>query len=119
IEMKALLYLILLYILFLSGCEKVDKSQILGNWINEIDHLDTLFIGDTEINRINKNTLKPDHFYKYSISGDNITIKYLGVYAIEVPESIFNIKFEDERFTIKDFSTYFPRYEGDTFIKQH
>jgi hypothetical protein len=107
----------ILILITLIGCEKIDIIHIKGTWINEIDYRDTLFIGDSEIIRIEKNSRQPIHIYKYSLSKDNLTLKYDGLMSINVPEMSFKIEVKNERLIIVNLSSYFPRYQGDTFRK--
>ena len=121
--MKIGLFILVVFV-SIMGCERqnsshhIDKNQIMGNWINAIDKRDTLFIGDSIINRIEINSLKPIHYYKYSLNRDSITIQYVGIFAIYVPETSFKIELDNESIKIINISSYFQYYKGYTFIKQ-
>lgn len=123
--MRMNLYL-LLSLLLIIGCDKenisnlqVDKRELIGEWINIIEERDTLFIKDTIIIRTDLVTLKPKHAYKYSLNKDSIKIQYVGEYYIYAPELSFKIFLDDDNeiLTIENFSTYFPKQNGDEFKK--
>jgi hypothetical protein len=46
-------------------------------------------------------------------------IKYSGEYYIEVPESSFKISLNNDKsiLIIEGFHEYFPKYQGDEFIR--
>jgi hypothetical protein len=117
------LYL-LLSLLLIIGCDtenisdlQIDRSKLIGEWINIIEERDTLFIKDTIIIRTDLLTLKPRHAYKYSLKEDSIKIRYVGEYYIYAPELSFKIFLDYDILTIENFSTYFPKQNGDVFSK--
>ena len=115
--------ILLLFLLSIIGCNTkndsnpIIKEHLIGNWVNITDTRDTLFIGDTIIHRIYIPSSEPILYYRYTLNGNEITIEYLGIFAIYVPESTFHIELENDLLTIVNFSSYFPGYNGDIFKK--
>jgi len=100
--------------------KETEKEEIIGDWVNMINHEDILFINDTLIRRIDTLYGEPYHAYTYTIlPSDSIKIQYRGRYEIWCPEKTFHISLDKQEMilTIENLNTYFPDYDGDTFKK--
>ncbi len=100
--------------------KETEKEEIIGDWVNMINHEDILFINDTLIRRIDTLYGEPYHAYTYTIlPPDSIKIQYRGRYEIWCPEKTFHISLDKQEMilTIENLNTYFPDYDGDTFKK--
>jgi len=100
--------------------KETEKEEIIGDWVNMINHEDILFINDTLIRRIDTLYGEPYHAYTYTIlPPDSIRIQYKGRYYIGCPETTFHMSLDEQEMilTIENLNTYFPGYPGDTFKK--
>lgn len=110
----------------LIGCEKdkdtnpkINKQNLIGEWVNTQLNTDTLFWGDTIIRRTDTITSLPKHSYRYELFGDSIKLEYNGEYYILAPKSSHKIILNDDKsvITIEGIENYFPEYIGNQFLK--
>jgi len=98
----------------------INKTDILGTWINTLNSHDTIKIFDGKIKRWDNLSRGFNHFYDYTLKADSIIIDYTGLYKVGTPQYRRKIHFNNSRLdllSIRNFHTVYPGYIGDNFKK--
>ena len=123
---KQVLFFFSILVFILFGCEKksdsdlvIDKKYLIGKWVNAELNTDTLFWNNDVIIRTDTITSLQKHSYHYELTEDSLKLEYNGEYYILVPKSSFKLYLHKDKstITIEGVENYFPKYNGNTFLK--
>jgi hypothetical protein len=97
-----------------------NTSDLLGVWVNILNHTDTIIFFEGRIRRWDKLANGFFNFYNYRVFSDSIFLKYTGAYKVGTPpytRKILINEFKDS-ILIKDFHSVYPGIKGDIFAKK-
>jgi hypothetical protein len=102
-----------------SDRTSINKTDILGTWINTINSDDTIIIFEGKMARWERISKSFFHFYDYTLKGDSIIIDYTGLYKVGTPQYRREIYLNNslDLLSIRNFHTVYPGYIGDKFRK--
>lgn len=121
--MKMDISIVIILLLSFFSCDKenndIDKSLLIGTWVNTINNIDTINIDNEKIHRIDTLYKVYNHIYTYTIDNDKIIIDYIGKDKILIEPKQINIEMnkDNTEITFSGINEYYPKYPGETFKK--